>query len=137
MTSLMPSRRVNVLLDTVTFLWMVTGSERLSRAARQVLETAADELLLSTVSSWEISLKYALGKLPLPSDPAALIPSLRKEHGVHSLALGEGAALAVGSLPNLHNDPFDRMLVAQALTHDLIILTPDRAIRSYPVGTMW
>lgn len=96
-----------------------------------------DEVYLSIVSAWEISVKYALGKLPLPASPEYFVPVQRERHGIARLELDEAAVFGTMRLPPIHRDPFDRMLVCQALVHGLTILTPDRAIRDYPVRTAW
>lgn len=128
---------MNLLLDAATFLWWATGSEHLSAAAGAAIGDPTRLSFVSAVSMWEISLKHALGKLPLPEDPAALLPRLRTQHGFEELALGEAAALQLPKLPPIHRDPFDRMLVCQAIEHGLTIVTPDGDIRRYPVRTLW
>jgi len=92
---------------------------------------------LSAVSSWEIAVKFGLGRLSLPSPPSKFVPDQRRLRGVESLPLEEDAVLHVQRLPRLHNDPFDRMLVCQALVHGLVILTPDELITQYPARTLW
>ena len=89
------------------------------------------------MSTWEIAVKHALGRLPLPDVPARFIPSQRLAHAIETLPLEEDATLRVAQLPDLHRDPFDRMLVAQALERGLTIVTPDPAIQQYPVRTLW
>ena len=128
---------MNLLLDTVTFLWWVTGDDRLSTQAASLIETPSREVFLSSVSTWEIVQKNALGKLPLPEDPASLIPRLREDHGIAELALTERAVLQLSRLPSLHRDPFDRMLLCQAIEHGLTVVTPDQLLRQYPVRTAW
>lgn len=128
---------MKVLLDTVTFLWAVSSETRLSATARSTFADPENEVFLSAVSSWEISVKHALGRLPLPALPSRLIPELRDAHGIEPLALDEESALYLERLPPLHRDPFDRMLVCQAIARGLAILTPDDAIRGYPVRTLW
>jgi len=81
--------------------------------------------------------KHALGKLPLPDSPAKYVPAQRKKHGIETLQLDEEAALHLNRLPVLHKDPFDRVLVCQAIAQGLVILTPDRLIAQYAVRTMW
>jgi len=78
-----------------------------------------------------------LGKLPLPEPPGRFVPLQRKQHGIDPLQLNEEAALHLSRLPLLHKDPFDRMLVCQAVVHRLVILTPDELIHQYPVRTVW
>lgn len=128
---------MKILLDTCTFLWVIWDSPDLSRKARGILRDPGNEVHLSVVSAWEISVKHALGRLPLPADPMTLVPEQREAHGIESLALDEESALRLAILPALHADPFDRMLVCQAITHGLAILTPDHEIRAYPVKTVW
>jgi len=128
---------VRILLDTVAFLWAVTDAPDLSNNARELFADPGNEVYLSSVSAWEISVKNALGKLPLPDSPARYVPAQRKQHGIETLHLDEEAALHLNRLPALHKDPFDRMLVCQAIAQGLVILTPDRLIAQYPVRTAW
>jgi PIN domain nuclease of toxin-antitoxin system len=128
---------MRILLDTVTFLLAALGSERLSESARQALVDPDNDVFLSAVSSWEIAVKHALGRLELPTHPERFVPNVRERMAVAELALDEVAALGVGRLPDLHRDPFDRMLVCQAISHGMVILTPDEQVRQYPVRTVW
>ena len=128
---------MRLLLDTCTFLWIVGGSDELSAKAREVFADPENEVFLSAASAWEIAVKNRLGRLPLPSKPATFVPAQRVAHGIESLALDEEAALHVARLPEIHRDPFDRMLVAQAIVGGLVLLTPDDYIRDYPVRTLW
>ena len=126
-----------ILLDTVVFLWIITGSKKLSKKAAEIFISKNNKIYLSTASVWEIIVKYKLGKLPLPSNPAEYIPKRRLIHGIDSLPLEETDVIELWKLPDLHKDPFDRMLVCQARARDLIILTPDKLIRNYPVKSDW
>jgi PIN domain nuclease of toxin-antitoxin system len=128
---------VNLLLDTCTFLWLVTGSDALSRRARDLFQRADNDVYLSAVSAWEIAVKHALGRLPLPDPPDRFVRDMRVAHGIASLAVDEESALHVSRLPSLHGDPFDRMLVSQAIVHGLVILTPDPLVVQYPARTTW
>lgn len=128
---------MKVLLDTCTFLWICAGDDALSARAVEVFRNPDNEVFLSAVSSWEIAVKHALGKLPLPEPPARFVPEQRSSHGIRPLVLDEDAALHLALLPALHRDPFDRMLVCQALVGGLVILTPDTYITSYPVRSLW
>ena len=128
---------MRLLLDTCTFLWLVGGSDQLSARARQAFADPANEVFLSAASAWEIAVKFRLGRLPLPAPPDVFVPAQRAAHGIESLPIDEEAALHVAKLPNLHRDPFDRMLVAQALVGGFALLTPDEAIRQYPARTIW
>lgn len=128
---------LRLLLDTVAFLWIVGGARELSATARKAFASPENEAFLSAASAWEIALKNRMGRLPLPESPEAFVPKQRAAHGIDALPIDEVAALHVAKLPDLHRDPFDRILVAQALVGDLVLLTPDEAIRRYPVRTLW
>lgn len=128
---------MRLLLDTCTFLWAIEGGRSLSAAAREALVAPEHDVFLSSVSAWEIAVKHALGKLPLPEPADRYIPAQRRARGFEPLPLDEEAALHLAKLPDLHRDPFDRMLVCQALVGALTIVTPDPAIARYPVRTLW
>lgn len=128
---------MKLLLDTCTFLWIITGDETLSKTATDLYKDPSNNVFLSSVSSWEISVKYAMGRLVLPRPPAQYIPAQREAHGIESLALEEEAVLHLPKLPDYHRDPFDRMLICQAQIHGMVILTPDDLILRYPVRSTW
>ena len=128
---------MKILLDTCTFLWVITDAPELSITARQLFTDASNEVYLSAVSTWEIAVKHALGRLPLPQSPERFIPTQRERHGIDPLPLEEEATLYLPRIPGYHKDPFDRMLVCQAIVHGLIILTPDELILRYPIRSMW
>jgi PIN domain nuclease of toxin-antitoxin system len=128
---------VKLLLDTCTFLWLITDSPELSAAARERFADPANEVFLSAASAWEIGIKWQRGRLPLPQLPTSFIPAQRAAHGIDELAIDEESALHVTRLPDLHRDPFDRMLVSQAIVHGLILLTPDPLVTQYPARTIW
>ena len=128
---------MKLLLDTCTFLWIALGDQALSRRAREAFADPANEAYLSAISSWEIALKHALGKLPLPEQPTVLVPEMRARYRIEPLPLDEPAALAIAQLPELHRDPFDRMLICQAIMGGLTLVTPDALIRQYAVPTLW
>ena len=128
---------MRLLLDTCTFLWIVGGSSELSSRARTAFADPANETFLSSASAWEIAVKHRLGRLPLPAPPDEFVPLQRAAHGIEPLPVDEEAALHVAKLPDLHRDPFDRLLVAQAIVGGLVLLTPDDDIRKYPARTLW
>lgn len=128
---------MRLLLDTCVFLWAIEGGRSISTAAREAMRDADNDVYLSAVSTWEIAVKHGLGKLSLPAPPWSYIPVQRSSRGIDPLPLDETAALHVARLPDIHRDPFDRMLVAQALVGDLVIVTPDAEIARYPVRTLW
>ena len=126
-----------ILLDTCTFLWIIRDSPDLTPLARNLFIDPDNTIFLSAVSAWEISVKHGLGKLPLAAPPHIYVPAERLRHRILSLPLEEDAASTVSRLPALHNDPFDRMLVCQAIAHGLTLLTPDPLIHQYPVNVKW
>ena len=128
---------MKILLDTCTFLWIITDDPKLSQQARKLFVDPENPVYLSVASTWEIAIKYKLGKLPLPQPPQKYIPSKRKQHDIDSLQLDEDATLYLTKLPDLHKDPFDRILICQAIVAGLIILTSDEFITQYPVRSVW
>jgi PIN domain nuclease of toxin-antitoxin system len=128
---------VDLLLDTCTFLWIASADPSLSPTAIQLFKDPGNTVYLSAVSTWEIAVKHALKKLPLPGAPERFIPAQRKLLHIEPLPLDEESTLHLGRLPKLHKDPFDRMLVCQAIARGLPILTPDPDIQRYPVRTIW
>jgi PIN domain nuclease of toxin-antitoxin system len=128
---------MKLLLDTCTFLWLNGDFEKLSVLARQLCADTENELYLSVLSAWEIALKQGVRRLTLPEPADQYVPSRRRANGIASLKLTEEAVLQVRKLPPVHSDPFDRMLICQAIVHGLTILTPDRHIARYPVPVIW
>ena len=128
---------MRILLDTCTFLWIIAEPKKLSEKARESYCDAGNEVYLSSVSCWEAAVKYSLGRLPLPEPPGQFIPVRRQKLGVVPLPLDEEAALHVARLPKLHADLFDRMLVCQAITHGLAVLSPNDLIAQYAVRIVW
>ena len=124
---------MRLLLDTSAFLWIIIDSPELSTRAREAFVDPENEVYLSSVSAWEIVVKYVLGRLPLPDSPKRFVPSQRDQHGIKALPLDEDSALQLARLPMLHKDPFDRMLVCQALEHALTLVTVAPMFEAYPV----
>jgi PIN domain nuclease of toxin-antitoxin system len=127
---------VKLLLDTCAFLWLA-GGRPLSAGAADAVRNPSNEVFLSAVSVWEIVMKHRAGRLPLPEPPDRLIPTERRLRGVTALSFDEESALPGLRLPPLHRDPFDRMLIAQAIALGLAIVTPDPLITQYPVRVVW
>jgi PIN domain nuclease of toxin-antitoxin system len=128
---------MKVLLDTCTFLWVLSADPRLSPRAADMFRGADHEIFLSAASAWEIAVKYSAGKLELPERPDRFVPVIREERGIVSLPIDEESALHASRLALVHRDPFDRLLVGQAIVHGMTILTPDPIISQYPARTMW
>ena len=122
---------MEILLDTHIFLWYITGDRHLPTTILELIRDPANEVYLSPVSLWEVIVKYHLGKLPLPQSPAAYIPLQRQRHQIRSLPLDEGSVTKLSLLPMLHKDPFDRMLICQAIHHSLMLASTDDAIHNY------
>ncbi|MCP4599544.1 MAG: type II toxin-antitoxin system VapC family toxin [Proteobacteria bacterium] len=128
---------MKLLLDTCTFLWIISDDPNLSTAARKIFLDEQNDVYLSSISTWEIAVKHGLGKLPLPEPPDRFIPKQRERHNIDPLPLDELSTLQLHRLPPLHKDPFDRMLICQAIAHSLTILTPDQLISDYPIRVVW
>lgn len=128
---------MKLLLDTCTFLWIIRNKPQASPTAIALFRDQANEVFLSSVSAWEIAVKHRLGKLPLGDVPARYVPSEREKHRIKSMPLNEADILVLDKIPPLHHDPFDRMLICQAIANQMIILTPDPLIAQYPVLTRW
>lgn len=126
---------MRLLLDTHIFLWLHTEPERLGEHL-PLVEDRRTELLVSAVVSWEIAIKYQLGRLPLPEPPERYVPERLRAIGAQALPIEHTHALAVAALAPLHRDPFDRLLVAQAGLLDVPILTADPAIARYSAPTI-
>ena len=127
---------MRILLDTCEFLWLVAGDAKLSLQTVSAVRDPQNEVFLSVVSFWEISLKHSLGKLPLPQPPAQFVPLQREKHLIAPLALNEAAVAQLSELPGLHRDPFDRMLVCQAKANGLMLASSDPLVRKYPVALL-
>jgi len=125
------------LLDTCTFLWIILGSDKIPTKVRKIFEDPENAIYFSAASAAEIAIKCSLKKLVLPSPVAEFIIEQRENHGISFLPLEERPALQLYRLPHVHQDPFDRMLVCQALIEGLTILTPDEGIASYGIPTVW
>ena len=128
---------MKLLLDTHAFLWWITDDPQLSAKARELISDSHNTLYWSAASSWEVSIKYALGRLPLPDTPEEFLPVELGKNRVESLSVIDAHAFQAGRLPRHHADPFDRMLVAQAQIELLVILSNDRKLTHYDVDILW
>lgn len=127
---------MRVLIDTHVFLWWFAAPERLGRRARRSIADGRNEVILSAASCWEMAIKAALGKLTLPEPVERYVPARIAAQGMETLAVLPGHALRVATLPPLHRDPFDRLIVSQALVEELPLLTADTQLRAYGVRTI-
>lgn len=130
---------MNLLLDTCVFLWMIWDDPALPAEIRTILSAPRNTLWLSAVSIWEATLKHAQGKLVVHAPEVASVHFARQRaaHDIRALPLDEAVVRHLPALPSWHRDPFDRMLICQAIEHGLALVTPDRSIQRYPVRTVW
>ena len=127
---------MRLLLDTHVFLWYITADSKLPAPFRVAIQDPGNEVFLSAVSVWEAVIKCGLGKLPLPGAPAEYLLQQRAAHGISPLPVDEEAMSHLTGLAPLHRDPFDRLLIAQAIQHGLTIATVDPDIAAYPVSLL-
>lgn len=122
---------MRLLLDTHIFLWYISGKSRLPDVFLDAISDTENDVYVSVISVWESLIKYQNGKLPLPESPERYLLEQREMHLFNSLPLDEGSVAKLVTLPLIHRDPFDRMLICQALEHDLTIVTFDAVISAY------
>lgn len=125
------------LLDTMTWLWSIQAVEKLNSAALAILENGREEIYFSAATAWEVSVKARLGKLNLPSPPAQCVPAFTTRQGLRPLPVTQLHAVAVFDLESHHQDPFDRLIIAQAMVEGMTIITSDRVFGKYPVDVFW
>jgi PIN domain nuclease of toxin-antitoxin system len=128
---------MNILLDTCTFLWMIDDVGKLGPQVRSALEDASNRVILHQVSSWEIQIKYDLGKLPLTREPQSIIRDGLQSHAIEYQTLQDEEIWQIRKLPPIHGDPFDRILIACALSNGLRLASPDPQVAKYPVQILW
>ncbi len=128
---------MKLLLDTHAFLWMILGDSRMPESLRDVRRSEEHSVWRSAISIWEIVLKQSQGRLVLPGPGAGYAAEFRRLHHVSALPLEEATAQHLTRLPMVHRDPFDRMLICQAIEHDMTLVTIDAQIRNYPIKTLW
>ena len=128
---------MKLLLDTHTFLWWITDDPQISAKALELMGDSQNDLYWSAASTWEVAIKYALGRLPLPDAPAIFLPAELGKNRIVSLPIVDTRAFQAGLLPRHHRDPFDRMLVAQAQIETFGIVSNDTKIRLYNVNVYW
>jgi PIN domain nuclease of toxin-antitoxin system len=128
---------MRLLLDTHAFLWFVMGDNRLSQSARAAIEDPANEKRLSVASLWEIAIKHSLGKLRLAEPFEVLIPREMHRNALVILPIEVSHLARVDALPFHHRDPFDRLLIAQALVEDLNLVSIEAAFDTYRVSRIW
>lgn len=125
------------LLDTCTAVWYFEGNRRIGSELQAVLTDPGHELFLSDVSILEIVIKNQSGKFPMPKPPSKILPHLIKKYSLRQLPIAQEAIFQLEKLPLLHRDPFDRLLVAHAISFRLTLVTPDPLVRQYPSHSIW
>lgn len=125
------------LLDTHTFLWFVNGDSKLSTHARTLIEDISNERLLSIASIWEMAIKASTGKLSFTSPFDRFITEQMRQNRINLLAISVAHTAQVITLPYHHRDPFDRLLIAQAITDNMPIVSVDTAFDPYPITRLW
>ncbi|MCY3805530.1 MAG: type II toxin-antitoxin system VapC family toxin [bacterium] len=127
---------MRVLIDTCVFLWMRMAPDRLAPKVRETLVDRGNDVLFSAVSSWEIAIKYTVGRLALPEEPDVFVSERIASSGLTPLAVEHSHALRVASLPMHHRDPFDRLLIAQAVELQVPVITDDRQFGLYGIDVI-
>jgi len=125
------------LLDTHTFLWLAADPGKLSKPVRNILIQAENDLLLSAASGWEIALLWKLKRIELPEEPTFFIPQVIQALSLTPLSIGFETAITAATLPLIHRDPFDRLLVATAMRENVPILGKDQIMIEYGVELVW
>lgn len=125
------------LLDTTVFVWSLMEPEKLNEHAFKILEDDSHEMFLSAVTSWEIVIKSAIGKMKLPKEPDQFVAEALGRFSIQPISITHTHSFAVSELNLYHRDPFDRMLIAQARSEDMVLMTVDSIIAKYPVKTLW
>ena len=128
---------MKLLLDTAVFLKTASSASAIPQRVKELLLHEDNEIYVSIASYWEIVIKYSAGKLSLPDTPDRFLHHHREKMGAEILPLDEESVLHVTRLPDIHKDPFDRILICQAIVHGMVLITPDTRIPRYPVRTAW
>jgi PIN domain nuclease of toxin-antitoxin system len=125
------------LIDTSTFLWFISGDSRLSHTAKTFISEIDNEIFLSIVSLWEIAIKISLGKLEISMTYDNLLSAQIEENEIRLLPIEKHHLKELVTLPFYHRDPFDRLIIAQGIAENLLILTCDRLFNNYPIEKIW
>jgi PIN domain nuclease of toxin-antitoxin system len=128
---------MKALLDTHAFLWWLDGDPSLSRRAFDYIANERGDVLVSAASAWEIATKHRLGKLPNAGDVAVDVAGCMHAQGFGALSVTVAHGQRAGALPGFHRDPFDRMLIAQAILEDCVLISNERIFDRYGVARLW
>ena len=124
---------MRLLLDTHVFLWLISEHHRISDSTLSAIRNSDNQVYLSVVSLWESIVKQQIGRLSLPEPAETYLPAQRERHDIETLSVDEAAVTQLAQLPLLHRDPFDRMLLSQAIQHGLTVVSYDAKMRAYDV----
>ena len=122
---------MDILLDAHIFLWYANGDKKLKQNYKKLIEDQSNKVYLSVASIWECVIKFQIGKLQFPKDPSEYIPEQRKKHQIDSLNITESTIHSLETLPLIHKDPFDRIIISQSLDKNLKLITEDKLILNY------
>jgi PIN domain nuclease of toxin-antitoxin system len=125
------------LLDTHAFLWMAADPDRLSEKIRSIMLQKVNKLFLSAASGWEIALLNTLGRIELPDAPHRFVPEVMNDSNIQPLSISFPTAISAATLPLIHRDPFDRIIIAEAQKEDMVIMTKDAMFSKYGAKTIW
>jgi PIN domain nuclease of toxin-antitoxin system len=125
------------LLDTVIWLWSLDSVERINDRGLEILNNGQEAIYFSAATAWEVSIKAGLGKLKLPAPPASCVSAFTEKQRLRPLPITHLHAVKVYDLPPHHRDPFDRLIIAQAICENMTVLTADRDFHKYPVNLVW
>jgi PIN domain nuclease of toxin-antitoxin system len=125
------------LLDTAPLIYLMGKEDSVPSAVRRELADPGSEVFYSQISLWEIQIKYQLGKLAMPDEPAVVLPRELAKYGITQVNLTDAAIFGLSRLPPVHRDPFDRMLIVQAKLTGSTLVSPDKIFSKYPVAVIW
>jgi PIN domain nuclease of toxin-antitoxin system len=125
------------LLDTHAFLWFVSDDNRLSQEARKTIKDNNNEIYFSAVSAWEMSIKVRLGRLTIEGDLEPFIVNQLAENSFNTLSITIFHSIYTARLPEIHKDPFDRMIIAQSFAENMSLISKDKNIKKYKVPVVW
>lgn len=128
---------MKAILDTNAFLWWILDNPRLSRTAQNFIVDPDNTIYLSAVSGWEMAIKWSIGKLTLPAQPDIFVKQQLEINNFNPLPIQMAHGLYVHELPEIHKDPFDRLLIAQSKIENLLLISADSVFQKYPVSLLW
>ncbi len=125
------------MLDTHVFLWMISALEKLSQTAKDIIQNPDNTLFISAISGWEIVIKHKLGKLELPDNAGKYLLEQMRMNGIKDIPVLMEHSLKVLDLPDIHKDPFDRMIISQSSVEQIPVISGDQSIAQYNINVIW